>query len=247
MTNTLLNPPASVQTAEETEQQLIEATISDIAKESDCKWSVGRRAHLWTQEFAGERSDADFAELVGLSRAQVQQRRQVYATYADVCNTYCNLGWSHFVVVLGWDDADEWLGDANQGNWSVAKMKEMRDRTRGALDRIDRGEDLTQPNEGDQSNEGTGTEAGNAASDAALEDSTSHQDGDDNVRTDPADGTTPSARVTGNDLELSTRDFDKFVASITGGVHKAMQRATGEQRETLKQRLLTLAEEVANE
>jgi len=138
-----ISPPAVVQQAEETEQQIVEKAIAAVAKIDDCKWEVGRLAHEWTERFAKDRTDEDFGKLVGLSRSQVQQRRQVFATYGDVCNTYCKLSWSHFNVSLDWSDAEYWLGQANDLGLSVAEMQRMRN----AQLRLDRGEDLTQPAE----------------------------------------------------------------------------------------------------
>jgi len=139
----LANPPAVVRQAEQTEQQIVEAVKAAIAQIDDCKWTVGRLAHEWTERYANGRTDEDFAKLVGLSRANVQQRRQVFATYGDVCKTFCKLSWSHFLVVLDWNDADEWLASANDNRWSVATMKRMRD----IQNRADNGEDLSQPTE----------------------------------------------------------------------------------------------------
>jgi len=139
----IANPPAVVRQAEQTEQQIVEAVKAAIEQIDDCKWTVGRLAHEWTERYANGRTDEDFAKLVGLSRANVQQRRQVFATYGDVCKTFCKLSWSHFLVVLDWNDADEWLASANDNRWSVATMKRMRE----IQNRADRGEDLSQPAE----------------------------------------------------------------------------------------------------
>jgi hypothetical protein len=136
----IADPPAVVRQAEQTEQQNVEAAKVAIATESDCKWTVGRLAHEWTQRHANGRTDDDYAKKIGLSRAQIQQRRQVFATYGDVCNTCCNLGWSHYREALDWNDAEDWLGAADDNQWSVATMR----RIRAIQNRIDRGEDLAQ-------------------------------------------------------------------------------------------------------
>tara|TARA_R110000824_G_scaffold311766_3_gene498907 strand:- start:7142 stop:8242 length:1101 start_codon:yes stop_codon:yes gene_type:complete len=134
----ITNPPAVVRAAEQTEKQIVAAVRAAVAQIDDCKWTVGRLAHEWTKRHANGRTDEDFAKLVGLSRAQIQQRRQVFATYGDVCNTCCNLGWSHYREALDWDDAEDWLGAADDNRWSVATMRRMR----AIQNRIDRGEDL---------------------------------------------------------------------------------------------------------
>jgi hypothetical protein len=134
------NPPAVVRAAEQTEKQIVAAVRAAVAQIDDCKWTVGRLAHEWTKRHANGRTDEDFAKLVGLSRAQIQQRRQVFATYGDVCNTCCNLGWSHYREALDWNDAEDWLGAADDNRWSVATMRRMR----AIQNRADRGEDLAQ-------------------------------------------------------------------------------------------------------
>ena len=132
------NPPAVVRAAEQTEKQIVAAVRAAVAQIDDCKWTVGKLADEWTKRHANGRTDEDFAKLVGLSRAQIQQRRQVFATYGDVCNTCCNLGWSHYREALDWNDAEDWLGAADDNQWSVATMRRMR----AIQNRADRGEDL---------------------------------------------------------------------------------------------------------
>ena len=132
-----------VQQAEETEAQIVAACRELSARADDCKWQIGRLAYEWTQRLAKGRTDEDFAKMIGLSRQQVQARREVWSTYGDVCNTYCKLSWSHFLAVQAWDDADEWLAEANENEWSVATMKRMRD----VRQRMDNGDDLTECSE----------------------------------------------------------------------------------------------------
>jgi hypothetical protein len=119
---TQVTQAAFVQQAEETEQQLVEAAKIAIAKESDCKWKIGQFAHDWTQRHAKGRTDDDFAKLVGLSRVQVTQRRNVFENFGDVCNAYYKLRWSHFNVAIDWLNAEEWLAAADKHNWSVSTM-----------------------------------------------------------------------------------------------------------------------------
>lgn len=64
---------------------------------------------------------------------------KVFSTYGDVSASMRKLSWTHFVAVLAWDDADEWLAEANGNGWSVATMKRMRE----IRFRMDNGEDLT--------------------------------------------------------------------------------------------------------
>lgn len=118
----------------ETEQQLIARAQESV---SQCNWTVGECAALWTKKYARGRTDADFAALVGLSADQVYQRRRVWETFSDVRDQYPSLKWSHFYVAIGWDDAPECLQWAEENQATVAEMKAWR--------RALRGEDLSAP------------------------------------------------------------------------------------------------------
>ena len=106
---------------------------------SRCNWIVGKCAAEWTERHARGRTDADFAELVGLSADQVFQRRRVWETFGDVFEDYANLKWSHFYVGLTWDDAPECLQWADENGATIAEMRAWR--------RALRGEDLSEPAE----------------------------------------------------------------------------------------------------
>lgn len=106
---------------------------------SHCNWEVGECAATWTKRFARGRTDAAFAELIGLSADQVYQRRRVWETFADVRSSYPSLKWSHFYSALTWDDAAECLQWAQEIQSTVAEMKAWR--------RAQRGEDLSQASE----------------------------------------------------------------------------------------------------
>ncbi|MGZ0172945.1 MAG: hypothetical protein ACKVHE_25705 [Planctomycetales bacterium] len=136
-------PVAVVKQAEETEKQIVALAKAAIAKESDCKWSVGRLAHEWTERFAKGRTDGDFAELVGLSRRAVQHRRQVYEAYGDVWNSSSKLTWTHYRETLDWSDAEEWLAEADKHGWSVATMKSQREEVTVGAEAVDLTADVT--------------------------------------------------------------------------------------------------------
>jgi hypothetical protein len=140
---TITQPAAFVQMAEDTEEQIISVCRELVAKIDDYKWDIGRLAHQWTTRFAKGRTDEDFGKLIGLPQQQVNQRRLVWATFGDVYHSSGKLTWTHFREVLNWDDAEEWLAEANSNGWSVANMKRMRD----VRQRIADGDDLTEPNE----------------------------------------------------------------------------------------------------
>lgn len=118
--------------AKETEAELIQRAQFAL---SSCNWEVGECAALWTKRFARGRTDADFANLIGLSGDQVYQRRRVWETFADVQANYPALKWSHFYAALTWEDAAECLQWAQEIQATVAEMKAWR--------RAQRGEDLS--------------------------------------------------------------------------------------------------------
>lgn len=121
---------------EATEEQLIERARLAL---SECNWTIGECASIWTRRYARGRSDQAFAELLGLglSADQVYQRRRVWETFADVRGSYTNLSWSHFYSATSWDDAAECLQWADDMEATVAEMRAWR--------RAQRGEDLSEP------------------------------------------------------------------------------------------------------
>ncbi len=126
----IINPPAVVRSVDEaamSEEQLIAAAKSCVGSESGAKWLIGRLAHEWTVAYAKGRTDADFAEMIGgLQTFQVTQRRLVYAAFGDVSTSRLNLSWTHYREAAGWDDAEEWLAEADENEWSVARMIQER-------------------------------------------------------------------------------------------------------------------------
>jgi hypothetical protein len=118
----------------ETEEELIVTAQGAVSR---CNWVVGECAAKWTRKYAKGRTDADFAESVGLSGDQVFQRRRVWETFGDVYENYPELKWSHFYVALNWDDAPECLQWAEENEATVSEMRAWR--------RALRGEDLTEP------------------------------------------------------------------------------------------------------
>ncbi len=118
---------------QETEDQLVLRAQQAL---SSCNWEIGECASQWTQRYSRGRTDADFGQLIGLSGDQVYQRRRVWETFADVHQNYPNLKWSHFYVVINWDDAADCLQWANDMEATVAEMKAWR--------RAQHGEDLAE-------------------------------------------------------------------------------------------------------
>ncbi|HUG90560.1 MAG TPA: hypothetical protein VML55_06990 [Planctomycetaceae bacterium] len=118
-------------TDRDSEAELISTAQTAVSR---CNWLVGACAAEWTRKYARGRTDADFANLVGLSPDQVYQRRRVWETFGDVYRDYTNLKWSHFYIALNWDDAPECLQWADENEATVAEMRAWR--------RAQRGEDI---------------------------------------------------------------------------------------------------------
>lgn len=130
-----------VQHAEESEQQLIERAQTALSR---CNWTIGECASKWCKVYARGRTDADFAEMIGMDRSQVAQRRLVFETFADICDTYHTLSFSHFYAALNWDDAADCLQWAHSTEATVAEMKAYR-RLQCGSDATDDSEPLGQP------------------------------------------------------------------------------------------------------
>lgn len=112
---------------------------------ANCNWTLGECAAIWTRKYAKGRTDAAFAELVGLSPEQVYQRRRVYETFGDVQHNCPKLSWSHYYAALTWDDAADCLSWADEMVATVAEMRAWR--------RAQHGEDLSEePGGGEVSN-----------------------------------------------------------------------------------------------
>jgi hypothetical protein len=115
-------------TDRDSEEELIAKAQTAV---SGCNWLVGACAAQWTRKYARGRTDADFANLVGLSPDQVYQRRRVWETFGDVYRDYVKLKWSHFYMALNWDDAPECLQWADENEATVAEMRAWRRAQRG--------------------------------------------------------------------------------------------------------------------
>jgi len=127
---TALVEPVFVQAADDTEYQLIR-TAQEAANSGN--WIVGECASRWLAAYAKGRTDEQFGELIGLSRTQVQQRRQVWEAFGSTEYRYENLSWSHFRDALQWDDAEECLLWADQQAATCKEMALWRKAKRGEL------------------------------------------------------------------------------------------------------------------
>ncbi len=115
----------------ESEEVLIQQARDAV---SQCNWVVGECAAKWTARYAKGRTDADFGQMVGLSGDQIFQRRRVWERFGSVYGNFEGLKWSFFYVALNWDDAEDCLTWAREGDATVAEMRAWR--------RAQRGEDL---------------------------------------------------------------------------------------------------------
>lgn len=116
---------ASVENVAVVQSQVCEAEQSLINRaqqaNSTAAWEIGECASKWLKKFANGRTDAEFGELIGMKKSQIQQRRQVYERFAGD-HPGDRLSWSHFRAAVHWDDADHWLKWAEDNNASKNEM-----------------------------------------------------------------------------------------------------------------------------
>lgn len=132
--NGVIDRPAAVQQAEETEEQLIAGARALV---NNTNWDLGQYAAQWTQRFARGRTDADFAELIGSTQQRVNECRRVYERFSTL---YRSSGkFTHAVVALTADDPDTAMEWVVENDATVNELK--------AWLRMQRGDDLTTPGE----------------------------------------------------------------------------------------------------
>ena len=227
---------AEVRHVDDEERALLAKARSAV---SECAWLVGACAAEWTQRYSAGRTDADFGEHVGLSGDQVQKRRRVYETFADVRDKYPGLKWSHFYRALTWDDAPEWLQYAidNQLDWRG--MVKARRLLNGEHERI--GDDPEDPGDSSPGVSGPGSETDSidtpdrSAPPVATAGSTSSADTSDSMDRPeqigrPTDG--PSARQqTPSDteqIEQLCRSMAESFERTFRAIDKCRDKVTGE-------------------
>ncbi len=108
---------------------------------SKTNWEKGRIIHQWRETLiasdapASEYSDEAWSRRVGgVTGQHVGRLRRVYQRFAQVCDDFAGLYWSHFQAALDWNDAEMWLEGAVQNNWSVAQMRNTRWDAMGAIE-----------------------------------------------------------------------------------------------------------------
>ena len=96
-------------------------------------WEKGKLIHHWRAKLVENvlprqvYSDESLAKRLGnVSGQHIGRLRRVYERFNTVFETYSGLYWSHFQAVLDWDDAEDWLADASENQWSVATMRLQR-------------------------------------------------------------------------------------------------------------------------
>jgi len=106
---------------------------------STTNWEKGRIIVEWRQALeqaeapvAGCTDEAWAEQVGGVTPQHVGRLRRVYERFADVCQQYPGLYWSHFYTALDWNDAEMWLEGAVQNGWSISQMRHHRWEALGA-------------------------------------------------------------------------------------------------------------------
>ena len=96
-------------------------------------WEKGKLIHNWRSKLIENGlprqvfSDESLAKRLGsVSGQHIGRLRRVFERFNTTFEKYSGLYWSHFQAVLDWDDADTWLADASDKQWSVASMRLQR-------------------------------------------------------------------------------------------------------------------------
>ncbi len=117
---------------------VIEEVSSDFVSSwnrliSMTNWEKGKLIHNWRTKLVENGlprqvySDESLAKRLGnVSGQHIGRLRRVYERFSGTFEQYTGLFWSHFQAVLDWDDAENWLADASENQWSVATMRLQR-------------------------------------------------------------------------------------------------------------------------
>jgi hypothetical protein len=96
-------------------------------------WEKGKLIHNWRAKLLENGlprqiySDESLAKRLGnVSGQHIGRLRRVYERFNTTFENYTGLFWSHFQAVLDWDDAENWLANASENQWSVATMRLQR-------------------------------------------------------------------------------------------------------------------------
>ena len=133
------NPPSGGQSMEEAQNSpLVEQTSVEFLARwqrliSTTNWEKGHIIQQWREALIGagappaDYTDEAWSNRVGNVTPQHTGRlRRVYIRFAETCENYSGLYWSHFQAAVDWNDAETWLEGAVQSGWSVANMRDQR-------------------------------------------------------------------------------------------------------------------------
>ncbi|MCH7729125.1 MAG: hypothetical protein IH991_21985 [Planctomycetes bacterium] len=108
---------------------------------STTNWEKGHIICEWRDSLIGagapvaEYADEAWSRLVGgVTPQHVGRLRRVSQRFAQTCDDYEGIFWSHFHAALDWDDAEMWLEGAVQNRWSVSQMRQKRWETLGGAE-----------------------------------------------------------------------------------------------------------------
>ncbi len=194
---------------------------------SSTNWEKGRIIYQWREAFmasqvpATEYSDEAWSRLVGgVTGQHVGRLRRVYQRFAQVCEDYPGLYWSHFQAALDWDDAEMWLEGALQNNWSVSQMRHTRWDAMGAVEADQPSDDDIVTGELDEdfepaTNQSPGGPEVSSTSDVQFGPREEGPDfGDHDSGQDTGATTQPGAAVYADDLGESTVEFVRPFADL---------------------------------
>jgi hypothetical protein len=127
----------------ELSSQIVEASIEYVGRwnrlVSTTNWEKGRIIVQWREALeqahapvAGCTDEAWAEQVGGVTPQHVGRLRRVYVRFAEACQQYSGLYWSHFYTALDWPDAEMWLEGAVQNGWSISQMRQKRWETLGA-------------------------------------------------------------------------------------------------------------------
>lgn len=124
--------------AEMLNSPVVEEVSSDFVSSwnrliSMTNWEKGKLIRNWRTTLTEKGlprqvySDESLAKRLGnVSGQHIGRLRRVFERFGDNFEQYTGLYWSHFQAVLDWDDAENWLADASENQWSVATMRLQR-------------------------------------------------------------------------------------------------------------------------
>ena len=93
------------------EQMLIDLASKVVRDNDKGHWMLGELAAEWVERYADNRTDADFADLIGSTYDTVNKARRVHEVFSSGSAAPRNLPhvrWAHFVESYGWENPHWW-------------------------------------------------------------------------------------------------------------------------------------------